>query len=70
MLADLTETIAEIIYLSEMERQKMDDYAWDIEAENIQEVYLQIAEEIIDVVSDNIDEDDIEPLFDEEGWPV
>ncbi len=65
MLADLTETIAEIIYLSEMERQKMDDYSWDTLAENVQEVYLRIAEEIVDVVDDNTGED-IEPLYEEE----
>lgn len=51
MLDDFTESIAEIIYVSEMDSASVEVYeTWDSLSENVQERYLQTAEEIIDLI--------------------
>jgi hypothetical protein len=51
MLDDFTESIAEVIYVNEMDRASVEVYeVWDLLSENVQEPYLQTAEEIIDLI--------------------
>jgi len=70
MLNDLAENIAEVIYLSEMERLASDGDIhedWDALADSVKEVYLRIAEEILDIIDEN--DDDLDPLyFGDDDW--
>ncbi len=66
MLRDLTESIAEIIYLNEMDRNVIEGYdSWDTLAENIKESFIQVAEEILDIVDDESLETDIDLVLDD-----
>lgn len=56
MFDDLVEIIAEIIYDSEMERDGWLEWKiWDALPSDVQEDYLQVAEEIIAHISDYFD---------------
>lgn len=66
MLRDLAESIAEIIYLNEMDRNVIEGYdLWDLLADNVKEPFIQVAEEILDVVDDESLETDIDLVFDD-----
>lgn len=66
MLRDLTESIAEIIYLNEMDRNAVEGYdPWDLLADNVKESFIQAAEEILDVIDDESLESDIDLVYDD-----
>lgn len=58
LLEELVETIAEMIYDAEMERTTTDDWKmWDELSGDIRDTYLQTAEEIITVISEEVAEE-------------
>ena len=58
LLEELLETIAEMIYDAEMERTTTDDWTmWDELSGDIRDTYLQIADEIIVVISEEVAEE-------------
>ena len=69
MIRDLTESIAELIYSHQAEGADLDTYlSWDELAENVQEVYVQLAEEIVDMIDEESLESDIDLVLDDEEW--
>lgn len=54
MLDDLVETIAEIVYDSEMEREGYTAWvAWEVLEGEVQEDFLKVAEDIIGIIREN-----------------